>query len=50
MELITPCNKVRHLNSLENFYIQVYDAKGMLKDEQNTGGPNPLFAFAINQT
>ena len=36
MELLKPCEKVTGLSSLENYYIQEYQAKGQLLEEQWT--------------
>jgi hypothetical protein len=45
LQLLKPCNKGIQMNSLENFYIQLYQKHGSLIEEQNTNEHNPLYAI-----
>jgi hypothetical protein len=50
MELIKTSKKGRHMNILENYYMQLFQKQNLLIDEQNPIDGNRLFKFITPQT
>jgi hypothetical protein len=48
MSLLKQVNKGPHMNSMEQFYIQLYAHNKKLVPEQNPGEYNPIFSFVYN--
>jgi hypothetical protein len=45
MSLLKQVNKGPHMNSMEQYYIQLHAHKKKLVPEQNPGEYNPIFSF-----
>jgi hypothetical protein len=50
MDLVKPCEKGKRLNTWENYYIQEYQTRRQLMDEQNTQEANLFFQLAQSYT
>jgi hypothetical protein len=48
MSLLKQVNKGPHMNSMEQFYIQLYAHNKKLVPEQNPAEYNPIFSFVYN--
>jgi hypothetical protein len=48
MSVLKQVNKGPHMNSMEQFYIQLYAHNKKLLPEQNPAEYNPIFSFVYN--